>query len=58
MKTKIEKKIEELNKGKVPIVVIDPSLEKEKGKVYFPEKLKKANEMLKTAKLPPLRHNS
>lgn len=58
MKTEIEKKIEELNKGKVPIVVIDPSLEMEKDKVYFPEKLEKANEMLKTAKLPALKHRS
>lgn len=47
-------KIEELSKSKVPIVVIDPSLEKDKHKVYFPEKLEKANEMLKTAKLPKL----
>ena len=58
MKTEIEKKIEELNKSKVPIVIIDPSLEKEKDKVYFPEKLEKANEMLKTAKLPELNHRS
>ena len=54
MKTEIEMKIEELSKSKVPIVVIDPSLEKDKHKVYFPEKLEKANEMLKTAKLPQL----
>ncbi|MBD0333044.1 MAG: hypothetical protein M3342_05745 [Bacteroidota bacterium] len=58
MKTEIEKKIEELNKSKVPIVIIDPALEKDKDKVYFPEKLEKANEMLKTAKLPDFKHRS
>lgn len=55
MKTGIDKKIEALNKSKVPIVVIDPSLEKEKGRIYFPEKLQAANEMLKTAKLPEIK---
>lgn len=58
MKTEIEKKIEELNKSKVPLVVIDPSLERDKDKVYFPEKLEQANAMLKTAKLPELKHRS
>ncbi len=57
MKAEIEKKIEALNKSKVPIVIIDPSLEKDKDKVYFPEKLEKANEMLKTAKLPDLKRH-
>ncbi|MBA2761579.1 MAG: hypothetical protein H0U39_06390 [Segetibacter sp.] len=55
MKTEIEQKIEELNKRKAPIVVIDPSMEKDKDKIYFPEKLERANEMLKTAKLPELK---
>jgi hypothetical protein len=55
MKPEIEKKIEELNKSRVPIVIIDPSLEKDKDKVYFPEKLERANKMLKTAKLPKLK---
>lgn len=55
MKTDIDKKIEALNKSKVPIVVIDPSLEKEKDRIYFPEKLQAANEMLKTAKLPEIK---
>jgi len=46
------KTIEDLNSRKVPIVRIDPSLDQFKGKVLFPEKLAKANNMLKTAKLP------
>lgn len=52
------KTVEELNKSKVPIVRIDPSLEQYRGKVLFPEKLAKANEMLKTAKLPKKKHHS
>ena len=46
------KTVEELNKRKVPIVTIDESLEEYKDKVICPEKLQKANEMLKTTKLP------
>lgn len=46
------KTIEKLNSRKVPIVAIDPSLDKYKNKIMFPEKLEKANKMLKTAKLP------
>jgi hypothetical protein len=42
----------ELNNLKVPIICIDPSLEKYRDNTPFPEKLAKANEMLKTAKLP------
>ncbi len=41
-----------LNERKVPIVTIDGSLEKYKNKIICPERLRKANEMLKTAKLP------
>ena len=44
--------VQELNNSKAPIVRIDPSLEQYRDKVLFPEKLAKANEMLKTAKLP------
>ncbi len=55
MKAGIEQKIEELNNRKAPIVIIDPSLEKDKDKIYFPKKLEQANEMLKTAKLPELK---
>ena len=46
------KTVQELNNSKVPIVRIDPSLEQYRDKVLFPEKLAKANEMLKMAKLP------
>ena len=46
------KHIQEFNPQKVPIVCIDPSLEKYRDKTPFPEKLAKANEMLKNAKLP------
>lgn len=46
------KTVQELNKRKVPIVRIDNSLEQYRGINPFPEKLAKANEMLKTAKLP------
>ena len=58
MKTEIEKKIEELNKSKVPIVAIDPTLNKYQGKTLFPEKLALANEKLSGAKLPPKKHRS
>lgn len=50
------KTVHELNNKKVPIVRIDPSLDQYRGKVLFPEKLAKANEMLKTAKLPAKKH--
>ncbi|MBA4140267.1 MAG: hypothetical protein H0X70_07135 [Segetibacter sp.] len=52
------KTIEELNKRKVPIVAIDPALDKYRDKVMFAQKLEKANKMLKTAKLPPNKHSS
>jgi len=52
------KTVQELNKSKVPIVGIDPSLDQYSGKVLFPEKLEKANKMLKTAKLPKNKHRS
>jgi len=45
-------KIKDLNKGKSPVVRIDNSLEKYKGKVISKEKLDKANDMLKTVGLP------
>jgi len=50
------KTVQELNNKKVPIVRIDPSLDQYRGKVLFPENLAKANEMLKTAKLPDKKH--
>jgi len=42
----------ELKKRKIPIVVIDKSLDKYDDKTLFPEKLEKANEMLKKIGLP------
>ncbi len=45
-------KIEELNKSKTPIVRIDKSLEKLRGKNLFPEKLAEANKVLDKAGLP------
>ena len=44
--------IEDLNKRKTPIVVIDNSLEKYKDVPLFQEKVDKANEMLRTVGLP------
>ena len=44
--------VQELNRSKVPIIRIDPSLEQYRDVVLFPEKLAKANELLRTAKLP------
>jgi hypothetical protein len=45
-------KINDLNKRKTPIVVINKSLNKLAKKVLFPEKLKEANETLKRVDLP------
>ncbi|MDR3696418.1 hypothetical protein [Mucilaginibacter sp.] len=44
--------IEELNKRKAPIVVIDNSLKKYKELPLFQDKVDKANEMLRTVGLP------
>lgn len=44
--------IEELNKRKAPVVIIDESLDKYNDVVLFPGKVAKANEMLKTVGLP------
>lgn len=52
MKTIEELKIEELNRRKVPVIVIDESLDKYDNVVLFPEKLAKANEMLRKTGLP------
>jgi hypothetical protein len=46
------KKVEDLNKEKIPVVKIDKKLEKFRGKILFPKKLALANEMLSKAKLP------
>lgn len=42
----------DLNRRKVPIVKIDSELEKYRGKILFPKKLKKANEILGRVGLP------
>ncbi len=52
------KNIHELSKRKVPIVAIDPALDKYEDKIMFPKKLEQANNMLKTAKLPPKKPRS
>lgn len=44
--------IEKLNKNKTPILKIDKSLEKLRGKNLFPEKLAKANEVMARVGLP------
>ena len=46
--------IEQLNNSKVPIIVFDKKLEQFRGKTLFPEKLAKANEVLKRIGLPKL----
>jgi hypothetical protein len=51
-------KLKGSNKDNLPIVRIDNSLEKFRGKVISKEKLEKANDMLKTTRLPkPRKHN-
>jgi len=47
-------KIKQLNKAKIPIVKIDKKLERFRGKVLFPEKLEKANEILSRVGLPKI----
>lgn len=46
--------IKKLKKSKIPIVQIDKKLEKYRGKVLFPAKLAKANEILSKSDLPKL----
>lgn len=52
------KEAQNIKTRKVPEVTIDPALDKYKDMNLFPEKLAKANEMLKTAKLPTKKHGS
>jgi hypothetical protein len=47
-----EEFVKELNKRKTPVVVIDEALDKYDKVVLFPEKLAKANEMLRKVGLP------
>jgi hypothetical protein len=44
--------ITEIKKRKIPIVRVDNSLKKYDDKILFPDKLEKANEMLKKIGLP------
>ena len=44
--------IKKLNKAKLPIVIIDKSLDKLSKKILFKEKLDSANKVLKTVGLP------
>ena len=46
--------INRLNTSKLPIIPIDKNLEKYRGKVLFPKKLKKANNILSKSKLPEI----
>ena len=50
-----KKFIEKLNKSKVPIIAIDKRLEQYRGKVLFPEKLARANEILAKSGVPKLK---
>lgn len=50
--------IKEIEKRKIPIVRIDKSLNKYDDIVLFPEKLEKANEMLRTVGLPKFKTKS
>ena len=44
--------IKDINTKKKPVVLVDKSLDFFNGKVLFPTKLEKANEMLKKIGLP------
>jgi hypothetical protein len=46
------KVIEEIKERKIPIVKIDKSLNKYDNIILFPEKLEKANEMLRRTGIP------
>jgi hypothetical protein len=49
-------KVKDINTKKKPIVIIDKSLDFFNDKVLFPEKLAKANEMLKKIGLPKIKN--
>lgn len=44
----------ELKKSKKPVIVIDKSLNKLRGREFFPEKLKKVNDILAKSGLPDI----
>ena len=52
------KSIEELNNSKVPIVIIDKSLDKLDTVVLFPDKVKKARETIAKIGLPKKKPHS
>ena len=47
--------IKDLNTKKKPVILIDKSLDFFNDKVLFPEKLEKANEMLRKVGLPKMK---
>ena len=48
----VMKVIKEIKERKIPIVRVDKSLNNYDGKILFPDKLEKANEMLRKIGLP------
>jgi len=48
-------KIKDIDTKKKPVVIIDKSLDFFNDKVLFPDKLEKANEMLRKVGLPKLK---
>lgn len=50
--------INKLNSSKTPIIVFDKKLEELRDVVLFPEKLKKANEILSRVGLPKIKTDS
>ena len=48
-------KAKELNQSKIPVIVLDKKLEQYREKVLFPEKVKKANDILSKTELPELK---
>lgn len=51
-------KIKDLNTKKKPIILIDKSLDFFNDKVLFPEKVEKANDMLRKVGLPKFKKSS
>ena len=45
-------KVKEINTKKKPVIIVDKTLDFYNGKVLFPDKLEKANKMLKETGLP------
>lgn len=47
--------VEDVKKLAQPTVIINKNLERFKGRVLFPEKLKKANEILANSEVPKIK---